>query len=150
MARMRTWTRDERVRGLGGRRREAAGQGMVEYALILAFIAILVIVALKFLQPAVSGTLNTVAQNLPPNNVTITLGSGCAPSPQNVMVARNGTVTWHLGTGCGSSFLQVLDPNLSIYANGNVTSTDYAVTFAAAGAYRYNLLPGGNGQITIP
>lgn len=39
------------------------GQGMVEYSLILAFIAILVIVALKFLQPAIARTLNN-------NNIT--------------------------------------------------------------------------------
>ncbi len=42
----------------------ARGQGMVEYALILAFVAILVIVALKLLQPRVSQTLNTVANSL--------------------------------------------------------------------------------------
>jgi pilus assembly protein Flp/PilA len=46
------------------RARAEEGQGMVEYALILAFIAILVIVALKFLQPAISGTLNTVTNSL--------------------------------------------------------------------------------------
>ncbi len=45
-------------------RRREAGQGMVEYALILAFIAILVIVALQFLQPAISSTLNTVSNSL--------------------------------------------------------------------------------------
>ncbi len=46
------------------RARAEEGQGMVEYALILAFIAILVIVALKFLQPAISNTLNTVTNSL--------------------------------------------------------------------------------------
>ncbi len=46
------------------RTRSEEGQGMVEYALILAFIAILVIVALKFLQPAISNTLNTVSNSL--------------------------------------------------------------------------------------
>ena len=45
-------------------RERETGQGMVEYALILAFIAILVIVALKFLQPAISNTLNTVSNSL--------------------------------------------------------------------------------------
>jgi len=45
-------------------RNREEGQGMVEYALILAFVAILVIVALKFLQPAISGTLNTVSTSL--------------------------------------------------------------------------------------
>jgi len=44
--------------------RSEEGQGMVEYALILAFIAILVIVALKFLQPAISNTLNNVGNSL--------------------------------------------------------------------------------------
>ena len=46
-----------------GLRREE-GQGLVEYALILALIAILVIVALKFLQPQVSNTLNRVSTAL--------------------------------------------------------------------------------------
>ncbi len=46
------------------RQRAKEGQGMVEYALILAFIAILVIVALKFLQPAISNTLNNVTNSL--------------------------------------------------------------------------------------
>ena len=40
------------------------GQGLVEYALILALIAILVIVALKFLQPQISNTLNSVSNAL--------------------------------------------------------------------------------------
>ena len=46
------------------RERTEEGQGMVEYALILAFIAILVIVALKFLQPSISNTLNNVTNSL--------------------------------------------------------------------------------------
>ena len=46
------------------RARAEEGQGMVEYALILAFIAILVIVALKFLQPQISSTLNVVSNSL--------------------------------------------------------------------------------------
>ncbi len=45
-------------------RDEQEGQGLVEYALILALIAILVIVALKFLQPQISNTLNKVSNNL--------------------------------------------------------------------------------------
>ena len=44
--------------------RREEGQGLVEYALILALIAILVIVALKFLQPQISNTLNNVSNNL--------------------------------------------------------------------------------------
>ena len=44
--------------------RREEGQGLVEYALILALIAILVIVALKFLQPQISNTLNSVSTAL--------------------------------------------------------------------------------------
>jgi pilus assembly protein Flp/PilA len=44
--------------------RREEGQGLVEYALILALIAILVILALQFLQPHISNTLNEVANNL--------------------------------------------------------------------------------------
>ena len=46
------------------RLRREEGQGLVEYALILALIAILVIVALKFLQPQISNTLNNVSNAL--------------------------------------------------------------------------------------
>ena len=46
------------------RERADEGQGMVEYAIILAFIAMLVIVALKYLQPAISNTLNNVTNSL--------------------------------------------------------------------------------------
>jgi pilus assembly protein Flp/PilA len=46
------------------RLRREEGQGLVEYALILALIAILVVVALKFLQPQISNTLNKVSNNL--------------------------------------------------------------------------------------
>ncbi len=40
------------------------GQGLVEYALILAFVSILVIVALQFLQPQISNTLNRVSNSI--------------------------------------------------------------------------------------
>jgi pilus assembly protein Flp/PilA len=37
------------------------GQGLVEYALILAMVSILVVVALRYLQPNISNTLNLVS-----------------------------------------------------------------------------------------
>jgi pilus assembly protein Flp/PilA len=46
------------------RLRREEGQGLVEYALILALIAILVIIALKFLQPQISNTLNNISNAL--------------------------------------------------------------------------------------
>ena len=46
------------------RERVDEGQGMVEYALILAFIGLMVIMALKYLQPAISNTLNNVSNSL--------------------------------------------------------------------------------------
>ena len=46
------------------RERTEEGQGMVEYAMILAFIGLVVIAALKYLQPAISNTLNNVTNSL--------------------------------------------------------------------------------------
>jgi Flp pilus assembly pilin Flp len=45
-------------------RREGEGQGLVEYALILAFVVIVVYFALKLLQPQISSTLNNVSNAL--------------------------------------------------------------------------------------
>jgi Flp pilus assembly pilin Flp len=42
----------------------AKGQGLVEYSLILAFVAILTLASLKYLQPRISTTLNSVSSNL--------------------------------------------------------------------------------------
>lgn len=44
--------------------RREEGQGLVEYALLLALIGILIILALKFLQPQISNTLNRVSTAL--------------------------------------------------------------------------------------
>jgi Flp pilus assembly pilin Flp len=46
------------------RERADEGQGMVEYALILSFVSVMVIMALKYLQPTISETLNNVANSL--------------------------------------------------------------------------------------
>ncbi|PSR26490.1 MAG: Flp family type IVb pilin [Sulfobacillus thermosulfidooxidans] len=43
------------------RLKEADGQALVEYALILALIAVVVIFALKFLGHAVNNTINNIA-----------------------------------------------------------------------------------------
>jgi len=45
-------------------RKDDAGQGLAEYALILALIAIVAIIALIFLGTQVSGILNTVGQSV--------------------------------------------------------------------------------------
>ena len=44
--------------------RREEGQGLVEYALLLALIGILIILALKFLQPQISNTLNSISTAL--------------------------------------------------------------------------------------
>jgi Flp pilus assembly pilin Flp len=46
------------------RERSDEGQSMVEYALLLAFISMAVIGAMKYLQPHISKTLNEVARSL--------------------------------------------------------------------------------------
>ena len=45
-------------------RRDEEGQGLAEYALILALIAIVAIVALIFLGGQISGILNTVGKSV--------------------------------------------------------------------------------------
>jgi pilus assembly protein Flp/PilA len=45
-------------------RREDEGQGLAEYALILALIAIVAIIALIFLGQQVSGILSTIGQSV--------------------------------------------------------------------------------------
>ena len=43
---------------------ESEGQGLVEYALIIAFIAVVVIVAMIFLQDKISGLFSKVGNSL--------------------------------------------------------------------------------------
>ena len=49
---------------LGALRRDEEGQGLAEYALILALIAIVAILALIFLGGAISGILNVVGNSV--------------------------------------------------------------------------------------
>jgi Flp pilus assembly pilin Flp len=42
------------------------GQGLVEYAAMLGFVACCMVVAEHFLQPQIAVTLNTVANSFPP------------------------------------------------------------------------------------
>ena len=49
---------------LAALRRDEEGQGLAEYALILALIAIVAIIALLFLGGQISGILNTVGKSV--------------------------------------------------------------------------------------
>ena len=49
---------------LASLRRDEEGQGLAEYALILAIIAIVAIIALLFLGGQISGILNTVGSSV--------------------------------------------------------------------------------------
>ncbi len=49
-------------------RREERGQTLVEYGLLLALIAVVVIVALMFLGPVVADLFNGIGENLPPTS----------------------------------------------------------------------------------
>ena len=49
---------------LASLRRDEEGQGLAEYALILALIAIVAIIALLFLGNQISGILNTVGSSV--------------------------------------------------------------------------------------
>jgi pilus assembly protein Flp/PilA len=52
-------------RATGAERDQAAGQGLVEYALILAFIAIMVIVALIFFGDRLTNIYSRIANSIP-------------------------------------------------------------------------------------
>ena len=52
------------TRFLAALRRDEEGQGLAEYALILALIAIVAIIALIFLGSQVSGILSTIGQSV--------------------------------------------------------------------------------------
>jgi len=49
------------------------GQGTVEYALILAFVAVVAILAFKFLQPAILDAFNRVANTLNTSSTPVPL-----------------------------------------------------------------------------
>ena len=52
------------LRTIMSRAREEAGQGLAEYALILAFIAVVAVLALTFLGSDISTLLSSVANDL--------------------------------------------------------------------------------------
>jgi Flp pilus assembly pilin Flp len=65
------------------------GQGLVEYAVILALVAIVVIGAMRLLGPRVGNSFSTINNSL---NVT------AAPGPWVYAVSENGTFTLPAGT----------------------------------------------------
>ena len=52
------------LRSVLARMRREEGQGLAEYALILAFIAVVAVVALVFLGPKISNLLSSIANDL--------------------------------------------------------------------------------------
>ncbi len=52
------------LRSVVARMRDEAGQGLAEYALILAFIAVVAVVALIFLGPQISNLLSSIGSDL--------------------------------------------------------------------------------------
>jgi Flp pilus assembly pilin Flp len=71
------------------RSRPNKGQGLVEYAIILALVAIVVIGAMRLLGPKVGNTFSTVNSSL---DVTV------VPGPWVFAVVENGTFTLPAGT----------------------------------------------------
>jgi Flp pilus assembly pilin Flp len=58
------WVRaSHRLRALLTRKSDD-GQGLVEYTLILAFVALVVFVVLKLVSPSISATLNNVSNTM--------------------------------------------------------------------------------------
>jgi Flp pilus assembly pilin Flp len=52
------------IKALLARMRDEAGQGLAEYALILAFIAVVAVAALIFLGPQISNLLSSIGNDL--------------------------------------------------------------------------------------
>ncbi|GEM_PF-760539 len=55
---------DAEMSDVANERRFELGQGLVEYALIIALVAIVVIAALLLLGPAIANTFNNITHNL--------------------------------------------------------------------------------------
>src|SRR2546430_15844736 len=98
---MSTWARNLRTAALTLTARPPArcarGQSLVEYSLILSIVGILAILALQFLQPAISNTLNNVAN-------TMNAVAGSVHVPPLVLPAANcgGNGNGGNGNRCGN------------------------------------------------
>jgi pilus assembly protein Flp/PilA len=79
------------------------GQGLVEYAIILALVAIVVIAAMRFLGPKVSGTFDRV-------NTALDQGTG-SPDWAQICADQSGvTYHYHQESGGGWSYGQTQIP----------------------------------------
>lgn len=72
--------------------REERGQGLVEYALIIALVGLAAIVALGFLSGKINTLFSKAGNSL--NNVPVAAGGGTVPPPQPPATGTPTTIPW--------------------------------------------------------
>ena len=97
-------------------KRTDRGQGLVEYAIIIALVAVIVIVVVRVVGPKVGNTFSTINNSLP-GDTALSGGDG-----------DDGGGTWTSGSGENSSF--------------NLPSGYYEVQYGASGSYYYRYFTG--------
>lgn len=106
------------------------GQGLVEYAIILALVAIVVLGTMKVLGPKIACTYDKVNNSLPGEASSSSTCSGSAPSgPQNF-----GSAQWKNG------FDQATPINA--YCGSEGTGASYNLYSINAGSYSYYIASG--------
>jgi Flp pilus assembly pilin Flp len=138
-------------------RRDERGQGLVEYALILALVSLAAIVALGFM----SGKINSLFSKTGNSLNSVNIGAGGAPSgpppPPNGSVIGSGPLgqnLYYLGPGLANGSGSAPDGVEGVYALVTISSpTSFNVngwTFTCAwhlGLWTYDL--NGNGSISL-
>jgi Flp pilus assembly pilin Flp len=118
------------------------GQGLVEYALMLAFLAVLVIIALNHLQPAINGAINKTAGSLTIVTIDIagTPQSSCTESASSITIPVGGTVKWTYSGTCGGS-ITITDSNNQSVFPGDIgpNSTSLSYVFSTPGTCTFQV-----------
>lgn len=136
--------------------RQEEGQGLVEYALILAFLAVLVIAAINHLQPAINSVLNTSTATLTTFARVDLVGNGssCYPATTSVGLTSGGTVQWGIAGSCtGAGKLVIIDNqgNTITTSDINTFHPTYNYVVTASGRYTFHLQSNAGvvGTITV-
>ncbi|MFN8404667.1 MAG: hypothetical protein U0V48_14095 [Anaerolineales bacterium] len=101
------------------------GQGLVEYAIILALVAIIVIVVVRVVGPKVGNTFSTINNSLPGDTASDSGGSDDGDGDDG---GGDNNGTWTPGSGENSSF--------------NLPAGNYEVQYGANGSFYYRYFTG--------
>ena len=107
-------------------KRTDRGQGLVEYAIIIALVAVIVIVVVRVVGPKVGNTFSTINNSLP-GDTALSGGDGDDGGGDDGG-GDDGGGTWTAASDEGSSF--------------NLPAGDYEVQYGANGSYFYRYFTG--------